>query len=156
MCGQFLYRFASETGGTPKGVPIPLECATFRCADRPYVILYPFSLTLSSYMVDMSGVLGDISRVTKALPLYLLLGRVVTDEVMPFSFVVSTLSKEMVLAAATDHERRVWIEQLRYAGGLQYYKHVKIPVWWGWCIQRQAWCIQRPTCAMPLSIKGLT
>lgn len=64
-------------------------------------------------MVDMSGVLGDISRVTKALPLYLLLGRVVTDEVMPFSFVVSTLSKEMVLAAATDHERRVWIEQLR-------------------------------------------
>jgi hypothetical protein len=64
-------------------------------------------------MVDMSGVLGDISRVTTALPLYLLLGRVVTDEVMPFSFVVSTLSKEMVLAAATDHERRVWIEQLR-------------------------------------------
>jgi hypothetical protein len=64
-------------------------------------------------MVDMSGVLGDISRVTKALPLYLLLGRVVTEEVMPFSFVVSTLSKEMVLAAATDHERRVWIEQLR-------------------------------------------
>lgn len=37
------------------------------------------------------------------------------DEAFPYCFIISTLSKEMVLAAASEEERRRWLDQLRCA-----------------------------------------
>lgn len=42
-----------------------------------------------------------------------LAGRPLDDELLPFCFAVSTLSKEMVLAADSAEGRRHWLEQLR-------------------------------------------
>lgn len=37
----------------------------------------------------------------------------VEDELMPYCFVVSTLSKELVLSAGSEAERRRWLDMLR-------------------------------------------
>lgn len=39
--------------------------------------------------------------------------RIIDDEALPFAFLVSTLSKEVVLAAASGEERWRWLEELR-------------------------------------------
>jgi hypothetical protein len=104
LAGRFLYRFASERSRRPKGYPIPLEGAEFRC------VLWLWLL---------GGWLVWAARERRGHPphsdaeAHAHRDRPLDDELLPHCFVVCTLSKEMVLAADSAAERQRWLEQLR-------------------------------------------